>query len=232
MSDAVSAMARRARGAWTDSVKLSTMQKPGSHDTNRASVWFQPALGEASETGPRKPCSDTPLNARQEGCAPMTPSRWHDDASDRDAGHDEMQLSVLQYLRSKKPEPLEGEQGAKYERHYVGAEYPFVSRGQVIAFADICEVWRKDRKDYDRSYKYFYVAYEIKPKIYSVGAVIRQCLALEQAIIRSGTGGDPAGSRCNVIPVVSRDDPKLGMLAAMYDGSVWTWDPPRQELVR
>lgn len=123
----------------------------------------------------------------------MTPSQWHDDGRNRDAGHDEMQIAVFDYLQNKYP----------LLKDSVGFEVPIIARGQIIAWADIAMILPN-----------FVVLWEIKPRIYSVGAVVRQCIALAHT------------ARCmhqdvRVVPVVQSDDPKLSALQHVFDAKTW-----------
>jgi len=157
----------------------------------------------------------------------MTPSGWHDDTRSRDAGHDEMQLAVLRKLKSREPEPIPGRFNEVYKFRGVYAEFPFYLNGQIIAFADVCEVFRTDKAGYGGYYELFYVAYEIKPRILSVGGVIRQALALDSAIERAKQGRQSTANQCRVIPVVPAHDPKIDLLREMYNGSIWAWGSSR-----
>lgn len=147
----------------------------------------------------------------------MTPSQWHDDARNRDAGHDDMQIAIFDYLRDL---PAEREAGV---RQGVWFEHPFARDGRVVAWADILEVW--DPKPvasgtYPKP-KQRYVIFEVKPKIYSVGAVIRQCEALEIAISATFRARTDGGPDIKVMPIVKHDDPKLSALRHVYHAIAW-----------
>jgi len=157
----------------------------------------------------------------------MTPSGWENDTRGRDAGHDELQLTIWRYLNKRPAAPRHTKNDGTFNRIAVTIEHPFMVKGIPIAFADVCEVFRSDKVPYDGYWSYRYVAYEIKPRIYSVGGIIRQCLALEVAIERSGpTMANGKKAEAFVVPVVLRSDPKVEMLKEMYSGNVWTWDDP------
>lgn len=155
----------------------------------------------------------------------MTPSGWHDDARNREVGHDEMQLSVWRYLKRKKLESIELK-GDVFAPVGVFLEYPFEHNGRVIAFADICSVWRAAKPDYNNNYRFAYTAYEIRPRIQSAGAILRQCSSL-RVVIESRPSGTTKPF-VSVIPVVPRTDPGLPLLEEMFSdyGPVWTWDDP------
>ena len=148
----------------------------------------------------------------------MTPSQWHDDVRNRDAGHDDMQIAVFDYLRDLAIS-REG-----YDRQGVWFEHPFLRHGQVIAWADIFEVW-DPKPVHQATYpkpaqKYF--AWEIKPKIYSVGAVVRQCISLEIAAAAALTGRGGTEPDITVCPIVKHDDPKLSALRHVFRAVAWT----------
>jgi hypothetical protein len=154
----------------------------------------------------------------------MTPSGWHDDARNRDAGHDEMQIAVFDYLKDRLH--LRGKDD--YE-HRIGLyfESPFYVRGHIVAWGDIVELWEKPQ--YETSKKRKYIVWEIKPKIYSVGAVIRQCRSLADAVEAANRDSvshrrAPSGIYYDdpmVLPIVRSDDPKLSMLRHVWHAVAW-----------
>lgn len=155
----------------------------------------------------------------------MTPSQWHDDARNRDAGHDEMQMAVFDFLRDQ-PDVSEREIGPlqeTYVRNGVHFEYPFMRDGKILAWGDVVEVWEAKNSSWPED-MYFEI-YEIKPKIYSVGAVVRQCIALEQAALRCGQFNRSTGRRqsvaATVVPVIGVDDPKLHDLQHVHYAVAW-----------
>jgi len=156
----------------------------------------------------------------------MTPSGWENDTRGRDAGHDDLQLRIWRYLKDRASASMETKDDGIFSRVAVTVEHPFKVKGIPIAFADVCEVFRSDKTTHDGYWVYRYTAYEIKPRIYSVGGIIRQCKALEVAIERSGPERSTKKPEAIVVPVVFRTDPKVEMLKEMYTGTVWTWDDP------
>jgi hypothetical protein len=145
-----------------------------------------------------------------------SPSRWHDDASDRDAGHDAMQLHWLKVALK------DVETGSKVmPAVWTGAEYPFTASGRIIGFADIATRFQEpEHDDKQKTRDEFWIFYELKPRIYSVGAVIRQVTATEYVAKRHFKEWRGPRPSFAVIPVVYVDDPKLGMLREMFDGDV------------
>ena len=132
-----------------------------------------------------------------------TPSGWHDDARKRDAGHDEMQATVLRQWRFRS-NPLmvtllPDKQRAFYVQ-YVEAESPLLSiHGHLAGFADVA-IWltsreseeeraeRIARQQGDYQPRRLWVFMEVKPRIDSVGAIIRQCRATK--LLAKAHGGD------------------------------------------
>jgi len=154
----------------------------------------------------------------------MTPSGWHDDARNRDAGHDEMQIAVFDYLQDKPV--LHGMDGYN-DRIGLYFESPFYVRGHIVAWGDIVELWEKPERETWKRRRY--IVWEIKPKIYSVGAVIRQCRSLVDAVEaanKDSVSHRRAPSSISyddpiVIPIVQSDDPKLSMLRHVRHAITW-----------
>jgi len=154
----------------------------------------------------------------------MTPSQWHDDVRNRDAGHDAMQIAVFDYLRDMPTGPSPFYECNGYERTGVYFEMPFRGGGHILAWGDVVEVWQQIVTPHE-GYSYTkkkYVVWEIKPKIYSVGAVVRQCVALED-IAKSALMTDRGPTQYDVliIPAVTSDDPKLGELRHVHFAAAW-----------
>jgi hypothetical protein len=151
---------------------------------------------------------------------PHTPSGWHDDAMHRDAGHDAMQHELWKWLKlTPQWKYLPANVDPETVRKSVEFEMPFHSNADryypsaVIAFADVGEVWECN------GCTRWLTLYEVKPKIGSVGAVVRQCEAL-----RNTLGNYTKNFR--VIAVVPHDDPKLAMLSdVMGEDHVLAWRP-------
>ena len=137
----------------------------------------------------------------------MTPSEWHDQTRGRDAGHDQMQIDVWQWLTDNPP-PVKNE-GREYRRRKVIFEACFEHTRTITCFADICEVFDATEKLNSGHVVQWtqYRAYEIKPVISSVGGLIRQLAALSTAIESAVTA-----SKVTVLPVVRLKDPKFDLL--------------------
>src|SRR5580765_6228563 len=152
----------------------------------------------------------------------MTPSQWHDDARYRDAGHDEMQIAVFDYLRDKREDPQKIGQ-EEYDRVCVHFEYPFMRDGKILAWGDVVAVWEAKNASWPEDL--YLEIYEIKPRIYSVGAVVRQCIALSYAAVRCGQYDRKSGRRqsvmAGVVPVVQADDPKINALRHVHCVAAW-----------
>ena len=149
---------------------------------------------------------------RPSGSRELTPSGWHDDAYRRDAGHDEMQARCWRLVQEDQT-PI---QHGRVQYAYYGAfvEYPFTDRGRLIGFADVAVVYQSEETkstSYGTFYKRYYRFYEIKPRIHSVGAVIRQCKATRILASRSGF------ENFTVAAVIRSGDPKKELLCEMAD---------------
>lgn len=161
----------------------------------------------------------------------MTLSGWSE--SERDAGHDELQAEVYRFLKRAEPATTKiaargGAPDRVFRRASIEVEYPFVRENRVIGFADVCEVWHEEKTDRLTVGGVLYKVFEIKPRIYSVGAIIRQCKATRQLMLSVGNyhnSGWSGPALCRVTAVVPHDDPKVALLKEMFenDGYVWAW---------
>jgi hypothetical protein len=148
-----------------------------------------------------------------------TPSGWHDDAMGRDTGHDEMQIAVWEWL-------------CRNSRGDVTLEWPvFRSRGspRIVAFADIAEVFRQPaiaNRAGSRSARKVVTLFEIKPRVISVGGLLRQCVALVQAVAACHTD-QRTQLVVRAFPVVPASEPKLDLLRQVFDDRLLVWDGER-----
>jgi hypothetical protein len=177
----------------------------------------------------------------------MTPSEAHDSARNRDAGHDELQAAVWRYYNGN-PYPngiflkiKSYGNGEIYRPQKAYVEFPFLAKSagryshssRVAGFADVLlklatvemdelpkeREWRlNSRKAFTSDWAY--IAFEIKPVIYSVGSVIRQCKALHHI---ANLGEIPCPT---VVPVVYATDPKISLLKELMPETV-AWDGDR-----
>lgn len=148
-----------------------------------------------------------------------TPSKWGEHGP-RDAGHDEMQMAIYEYLRDRAPKEypvtLEGKSGIRttYSVHF---EFPLKPDLHIMSFADVAV--RFEDKFEGRCVQGTLI-YEIKPKIYSVGSLIRQLEAQYHIALKCRYLGRPI-----IRAVVPSTDPLLHMMhrlgrpfvAAHYD---------------
>lgn len=154
----------------------------------------------------------------------MTPSGWHDDARHRDAGHDDVHVGVWRHLRDREnasyqwKSPKTGNRIA-YPRVSIEFEKAFGEHDRIFCFADISEHYRC-------ADGVLIIAYEIKPRIESVGALVRQCAALRlsiEASYRRESASWGAGPDVLVRPVVPFGDPKIAMLREVMGSVVLAW---------
>lgn len=166
-----------------------------------------------------------------------TPSGWHDDASSRDAGHDEMQAAMLRWWRRNAEEPIldcwPGEAVRDFFLTSVSVEFPFLGfRGRVAGFADLALQFgsrETPEEEAKRTANYYAGPYaprvimafaELKPRIGSVGGLIRQC-AVTRILARDHFRAWSTPPKVEVWAVVYEDDPKVGLLEEMFEiGSV------------
>jgi hypothetical protein len=173
----------------------------------------------------------------------MTPSDAHDSGWQRDPGHDEMQMEVFRWLVwrdqvstyvKKRYSNDESELAILDTREL---EYLIEVNDRIVGFVDICERFSTDGKSFnDRQFSF--TAWEIKPKIHSVGAILRQAKVLREKLWRWRPSRDSYSSPyVRIMVVVSAKDPKTGLLQEAMKlsriGSVVLWgldgSPIKQE---
>lgn len=147
-----------------------------------------------------------------------SPSSWHDDTMSRDAGHDALQIEVWKTLRNKVPRTIlfgTNYQNEKVEfiRTSVHFEYPLFLDGRIVGWGDVVELYKATVPNGSGTVERHYIrVYEIKPKIYSVGGLVRQLTSL-RILVNKVAESRGMGSGGDVMPVVYEDDPKLDMLS-------------------
>lgn len=140
------------------------------------------------------------------GLHPLPPSRFHDQAYRRDAGHDVMQAEFLDWLRGR---PMVMPPNAAVHRHVEG-EYALRRRGQIVSYVDAIEIVTVNLSAVAN-------LFEIKPRIETVFGIVRQAKALldlAQGDIRADQ------HYCHV--VVKAGDPLLPELRKHWR-HVWAW---------
>lgn len=144
----------------------------------------------------------------------LTASGWHDDARNRDAGHDEMQADIFRRLSAIEPKLcVHAPHGQISGRRIsLGIERPFILKGRILAFADVCEEMNAQDAEWDFT---MFRCYEIKPKIYSMGALIRQAKAT-MATIRHVITSAGMRADCEIINCVPHDDPKAKLVQEFW----------------
>lgn len=162
----------------------------------------------------------------------MTPSGWHNDTMARDAGHDDMQFRFWKDLKENGPPKLTVS-GDVFDRYAVSFEYAFEVDGAIIGFGDIVEWFSRDRVAPSGQPEKQRVVriWEIKPKIHSLGGIVRQVEAIECLAKKwSKNWGRHASDkivRVDVWTVVPQGDPKVSMLMEVLPGQVFQFDPSR-----
>jgi hypothetical protein len=135
------------------------------------------------------------------------PSSFHDDAYRRDAGHDQMQAEFLGFLRARQVTLFP--ESATIHREVEG-ELPIKRRGQIVAYADACEILHVDLTR-------IVSIFEIKPKIHTVFGIFRQCKAM-LALANECMSADQFW----VFAVVPHTDPLIDSLRVEWP-HVWAW---------
>lgn len=163
----------------------------------------------------------------------MTPSDYSNGHS---LEHDRMQADVLEWLRehgTKKITATHKGEKIELERYGPWAEVSLVIDGNIRGFVDILERWAPvvpEGKQSSPSKLRRMVAYEIKPKLTTVGGLIRQMRAEELLLEKWASGDSPWDLYVNTIPVVNHDDPELPLLRRLWAGPVALWNAQERTL--
>lgn len=152
----------------------------------------------------------------------MTPSQWEQGKSPE---HDLMQADVLEFLRrageSPKPFLWNGKE-RQIIRVRTDCEVLIQIRGRIAGFCDVVDWWQEHEPKVSKPFRLAFV-YEIKPRIMSAGAIVRQLKATEFLMEQSMLAGD-IGAEIRIAPVVPADDPNLPALRRLWWGPVFPWD--------
>lgn len=150
-----------------------------------------------------------------------SPSAWGDVT--RSPGHDEMQFGVADWLRENflndgyTPPCTESEDKPRLLKYkIVECEKPIIVDGRIVSFADIELRMFGPGSDYT-------MAYEIKPRVDSVGAILRQ-LHAQAHLIRATMPPQPSYAQWQDMWLVIRaNDPKRALMQKAYSKTlVWT----------
>lgn len=171
------------------------------------------------------------------GARHMSPSEAHDSAWQREPGHDEMQLRVMQAAAEWMPTVCvvgdSGDQQQEMQLIEIAAEQRLAAgKTGPSCFVDVLLVYQERRNQTagPRGYRLrrHFRLLEIKPRIYSAGALLRQLSVLRSHAATWARGdGSNAGRTFDVFPVVRSDDPLAQMLADLGQRTVCTWDGQR-----
>jgi len=151
----------------------------------------------------------------------MTPSDYSNGNS---LAHDRMQADVLDWIREHGETQCSIKE-IDYRRAAIGPEVPLNIKGVLRGFVDILERWEPAKLSAPK-YPAHFRAYEIKPRLTTIGGLIRQMRA-EELLIEQWAG---FGVRVVVVPVVMRDDPELPLLRRLWSGGVFVWDAEAKTL--
>lgn len=180
----------------------------------------------------------------------MTPSEAHDSVYNVQ-GHDQMVVEVYNHLTNHgmpyRPVAIAGYGDSRKQHDYdhtnVECEKLFVSDGRMF-FADIAVTSWTDLPfgvTGDRTQRHFhYLCLELKPTIYSAGAVLRQVKVQKSKIEswmsseRSERGLGGGNQWATVMPVFRKGDENIDLYARMIepDDLYMIWDCHQRKLTR
>lgn len=150
----------------------------------------------------------------------MTPSEAHESAWKREPGHDEMVVECREMLLS--PRRISKHKGDTAEYCPViwtecEAYLKYKDRNHGF-FADIMMIWEAPSKKF-RAVELF----EVKPKIHSCGALVRQ-LKAQDSCLEMAYGHEIV--RLLTLPIVREDDPLFPLLRRMIGRTrpIISWD--------
>lgn len=149
----------------------------------------------------------------------MTPSDYSNSSS---LEHDAMQASVFEWLRDHGRQTMnrrDGERVVALKRVGIWVEVPIKIGGSLRGFVDILEKFEPSDAGVRRPL--VYLAYEIKPRLTSVGGLIRQMHA-EGILIAQWA--KESSSNIVSVPVVRSNDEHLPLLKRLWTGPVARWD--------
>lgn len=174
----------------------------------------------------------------------MTPSEAHDSAYGRTPEHDQMVVDIYELLQTNaKALPYhpvfttgygEVKDSHEYDSGEIECERMYSGHGSTF-FADLAVLrWSDHAEDAKSKPKRFshHLILEMKPKIYSAGAVLRQVKA-QKAQADRWIESDKAAHEwfrqeawATVAPVFTRGDPLIGLFARMAEESqvYFIWD--------
>jgi len=155
----------------------------------------------------------------------MTPSDYSNGNS---LAHDRMQADVLDWILEhgitecvikSRTEEVEMRRGGCWP------EVPLNIKGVLRGFVDILERWEPVKISVPKT-PVHYQAYEIKPRLTTIGGLIRQMRA-EELLIEQWAG---FGVKVVIVPVVMHDDPELPLLRRLWSGEVLMWNAEAKTL--
>lgn len=156
----------------------------------------------------------------------MTPSEAHDTAWQRDPSHDQMTvdccLALAQTHQVLNWKRRYSDKTQEYSLKFVGMEqFCVLERGPPF-FADILLRWDHAEKSPSggQNISSVFAAYEVKPKIYSAGAVVRQARVMNERL--RAWSPDSDGTFVEII--AQADDPLIPLTVLIYDRPILIWD--------
>jgi hypothetical protein len=157
----------------------------------------------------------------------MTPSEAHNSAWQRGMDHDEMTIACRDFIETSNPWLHLNAMGKAYQRGAVECEQFFTPDKGPRFFSDITVNYYRRPWAHRDSQAFFLRLFEIKPKIYSAGALMRQvAVQRERAkVFMESDRGDIEGIK--VSPIVLEGDPLLPTYRKLSRETVYVWDGTR-----
>lgn len=156
----------------------------------------------------------------------MTPSEAHESAWQRDSSHDEMTIACRDILERTwlTTTHIEYQKTELYNRDIIDVEHFFHSSSGPRFFADIMIRFYRNRERASRS-RFRHAVFEIKPKIYSAGALLRQIKVQEERMKAwIASDSNAYGDSAFVEAIVRRDDPMIDIYTRLSRKPVIAWD--------
>jgi hypothetical protein len=157
----------------------------------------------------------------------MTPSGAHDSAWQREPEHDEMTIACRDYIEREFKQFHIAERDKVHVHELVGVWCEtFFPEGRGT-FADILARWTCKYRNYEsgpEQTRQLYIAYEIKPKLYSAGAAYRQAQVLLQRLKAWASDSHSYDDTHLTFVIAREDDPLVHTYLNLSRGSIYLWD--------
>ena len=151
-----------------------------------------------------------------------SPSSAYAEADRRGPDHDAMQIAFYRWrLKARRRHQAEEWEDKKYTVHSIEPEMPILGKYGIRGFADVAEGWQQIGAPEGVE---LLVVYEIKPKIFSCGALIRQLKVLKNIVSNYAVAQINFKLAVITAAVLRADDPKLPDFRELWSGPIFLWD--------